>query len=383
MVGLSNFNSQQILMAAAMLGPLVEFLVGECHEAPSWLQFRPRACRLQNVASADRGKHAGIGVVRRANARPIASKTQLGLTGCRRHLIGSGGTGPWNPIFSCQAIEPSALDQGHLQREGLPPGASISTRVSGWLRRIITILCLFPEKHQGCPKSGVRPLLVRKWLLSEALRERYRSPLADMVSFTSLLLVTASSLVSAVTYSESEGGTQFIFYNGTLGGTFTPNYDLGDAEDRASPSGAGCKANRAFNFSRLHTEMHIGKNPDWDPNPFFFKLTRPSGAQGFIMNLGFASTFYPCYKDGEPCGAFAFSPWYYITATMIDLQKAKISRVSDPPLATGETGTYYSVTGDERTWASNDTVKWNTFKVNGYGSTALRDCLSPAATFYW
>ncbi|KAM0269844.1 hypothetical protein ACHAQH_009629 [Verticillium albo-atrum] len=83
-----------------------------------------------------------------------------------------------------------------------------------------------------------------------------------------------------------------------------------------------------------------------------------------IYNLGFNTASYECYKDGERCGLFEYSDFTFVGEPLINLTVASISRLSDRPIDQSDskdTGPFYSVSGDESTWVSNDR-KSNSFE---------------------
>lgn len=167
------------------------------------------------------------------------------------------------------------------------------------------------------------------------------------------LVAAAALCVSATTYSMMEGGTQFIYYNGSLAGSFVPNVKFKDQRDSIYQN---CEEYSAYYFEKLlKTGLYIGKNPEWDPNPFFFNLLQYDERE-IITELSFASTYYPCYKYGEPCGSFELSPWYYIAATIVDLNKASITVINGSSIDAGEKGSFYAVTGNEKTFVGNGTT---------------------------
>ncbi|KAM7196689.1 hypothetical protein V8F33_006029 [Rhypophila sp. PSN 637] len=177
-----------------------------------------------------------------------------------------------------------------------------------------------------------------------------------------MLLVTAItlaclSLVSAVSYSEDEGGTQFIYYNGSISGSFVhnKNHNIGD----------DCGENGVYYFTsgKDTSYMHIGVNPPWDENPLYFSLRSTSNA-GALSSFTFTSTYFLCFKDGDRCGMFELSPWYYVVARQLNLSAASISTVSGGvPIAKDDTGPFYTVEGDESTWISDGTTE-NFFTIN-------------------
>ncbi len=196
------------------------------------------------------------------------------------------------------------------------------------------------------------------------------------------LLVAAARGVSATPRSMDEGGSQFIFYNGTLTGSLAPK---GDSQNDRYGNSQDCKNYSSFYFEDDSlTSLYIGKNPEWDPNPFIFYLTQQSPDLR-SYDISFASAYYPCYKEGKPCGFFEFSPWYYITATMLDLKKASVSVVKDATIGAGETGPFYSVTGDEKTWISNGTSNSTLdFRVpSNYTENDTSPCFPLQSTFVW
>jgi hypothetical protein len=107
------------------------------------------------------------------------------------------------------------------------------------------------------------------------------------------------------------------------------------------------------------SSLYIGVNPPWDSNPFFFELYHlASESSGFpdwtndsIYNLDFTTAAYICMKNGEMCEFLTYHPYYFVVAEMVNLKDANVARVSEGM------GVGYSVTGDEKTWVSNGTIK--------------------------
>jgi hypothetical protein len=165
-----------------------------------------------------------------------------------------------------------------------------------------------------------------------------------------------------------EGGSQYIYYDGVISGHY--GADAGHCGD---------KANTYYFTNHTSSTLYIGVNPPWDTNPLFFYLmhdgrdyhtTNNTGVHdrclnvfsGYctndaIYNLGLASTYYVCFKNGQPCGIIEFWPWYYVAAPMYNLSTASIVRVPSTNHPVFGNDMYYSVSGDNRTWVSNGTVQ--------------------------
>ncbi|KAH7303480.1 hypothetical protein B0I35DRAFT_485170 [Stachybotrys elegans] len=174
-------------------------------------------------------------------------------------------------------------------------------------------------------------------------------------------------------------GLQFIFYNGSLSGSFVHPHD----------EQSECGDHGAYYFSDLvNTSLRIGAMPPWDRNPFFFEFSRLvtddtvnewsdwtsyapifdycsnfwsgqwHGWQGGVYNMGFASTRYAC-RD-EACGIpMALSSWGHVGDPYLNLSRASVERVTDGALSEEDDGPYYAVTGDESTWInSNHSCDW-------------------------
>ena len=105
-----------------------------------------------------------------------------------------------------------------------------------------------------------------------------------------------------------------------------------------------------------------------------------------IYNLEFASAWYACQVEGHACPQYTDS-WYYVAAEMVNLSSASVSTVSTgAALANGDDSPYYSVRGDEKTWVSNGTVKWNMFDFqipNNYSKKTPGCKTTPESSFDW
>lgn len=181
-----------------------------------------------------------------------------------------------------------------------------------------------------------------------------------------LVLVLVSGLVAASSPSELFGGSQYIFYNGTLGGSLTT-------------TNTSCGDNGTYYFADIaDTSIDIGINPAWDPNPFYFYLKHSAhgtsaGPDGYdsIDNFHFASAWYLCYtRPGRRCGLFDRNPYYYVTATMLDLYRTTISATDS------QSGPGYWIRGGQPTWVSNGTTTNDLlFRIGkNYSSQTEVDC---------
>ncbi|KAK3366168.1 hypothetical protein B0T24DRAFT_597903 [Lasiosphaeria ovina] len=221
-----------------------------------------------------------------------------------------------------------------------------------------------------------------------------------------LLLCALCRLSASLNPTLDDGGTQFIFYNGTMSGSFVHNTPA-----ISHPNATVCGDGGVYYFSDLaNAGLRIGVNPPWDTNPFFFQLdrhgstsissppvenriqafVRPFGGPGnicssavgcthdAIYNLYLATTYYLCYKDGKPCGSSIFSPRAYITKPMLNITAASVSHVSGVPLAEDDPGPFYAVQGDEQTALYNGTSDYNDFSFqrpwNYSDATQGKDC---------
>lgn len=79
-----------------------------------------------------------------------------------------------------------------------------------------------------------------------------------------------------------------------------------------------------------------------------------------IFNLDFQSTFYKCFKDGKQCGNAPAAPFDSLVVQMLDLNKAKTMLVNER-LTISDGGPYYSLYGNESTWAGKGTSDSNSF----------------------
>jgi hypothetical protein len=166
-----------------------------------------------------------------------------------------------------------------------------------------------------------------------------------------LLVFFFPSLLAAQRAYSSGQGSQYILFSGNISG------DVSWAPD-ASPEGttASCYGGSLGSFAR--TDLYVGVNPPWDPNPFFFELyhfasdceTSWCRTRDRILNLDFSSSGYTCIDtyDEEPCDFIALW-WYYRPSVYLDLKnKSKIEQVE----MGGETG--YKVEGGSDSWVGND-----------------------------
>lgn len=228
------------------------------------------------------------------------------------------------------------------------------------------------------------------------------------LSLGSLAVLSFAALASAVRYTVLDGGTQFIFYNGTLSGSFVP----------AEASRSICQQRGPYSFGPYYNaSMRIGKNPPWDENPIYFELDhfgtdyRNGNTQSVrrslgrprisldgldhrlqkrqtclslggctndaIYNLGFSTTRFECYKDGERCGMFETSPWTYVGEPNVNLSLANIARIGDRPIDPDdgeEKGPFYSVSGDERSWIKENNRGRNAFDFQVPHNSSERNC---------
>lgn len=203
------------------------------------------------------------------------------------------------------------------------------------------------------------------------------------VTVNSIMLVSIWILTSLIPLciaqraEFTDAGGLFIFYNGTISGqvTYSP------------PGNLTCGPKSLGSYSKAY--FYAGVYPPWDKNPFFFELfhkrsedmdSRPGGDTELeppadedtrrrkrqfvsltyddIFNLWFASADgYNCFEDGKPCGSVYHPDYaYFVGVDLLNLTAGTSKRVK----VGSETG--YTVTGDEKTWISNDTA-WNTVDI--------------------
>ena len=238
----------------------------------------------------------------------------------------------------------------------------------------------------------------------------------NLKSFLLLLIST----VNAITYSILDGGTQFIYYQGTIEGVFTHN----------NPNLSSCGDGGTYYFANLtNSSLRIGANPSWDNNPLFFELehygnswqtttnkrkrsslgdlTRHSSVAAdlksyrmapfpqkdfcfglggctydAVYNLYFATAWYVCEKAGSACPEFTWWPWYYVSAEIVNLNAATMTEVSGVGLTATDGGPFYSVTGDQKSWVSNGTVQ-NSFDFQAPQNYSIHSGCLDTSTFDW
>lgn len=89
---------------------------------------------------------------------------------------------------------------------------------------------------------------------------------------------------------------------------------------------------------------------------------RPADGTDAITNLLFSSMYWVCMRGAHRCDTVRIdpsvpdaSPPWYMSAPQL--------RVAAPGLHSDDTGAYYSLSGDESSFASNGTVEWNRFSL--------------------
>jgi hypothetical protein len=255
------------------------------------------------------------------------------------------------------------------------------------------------------------------------------------VSQITLLLLSLCSRALCDDDSGWEDGGQFIYYNGTISGSYVFN----------QRNLSSCGDNGTFYFSGLdNSYMRIGVDPPWDHNPFFFELghygndwqsesnssnkarrwpqamrtglkergaletqqmyrRRPVTASknekrdicfgvggctyDAIYNLAFSTVWYACQQDGHGC-PYITSNWYEVAAEMVNLNASSVSVVDNgAALTNSDNSPFYSVSGDEKIWVSNGTVNWNSFNFQvpqNYSTDSSDDCeTSTQSVFNW
>ncbi|EPE28836.1 hypothetical protein GLAREA_09957 [Glarea lozoyensis ATCC 20868] len=184
---------------------------------------------------------------------------------------------------------------------------------------------------------------------------------------TILMLLGAVRLTNAQANAAFEAsGAQYILYSGNISASVSYSSQF---------SSSSCASLTTPSYSNAH--LYIGKNPPWDPNPFFFELYHSASdgrifTNDQIFNLDFSSSAYECFKDGKPCGFIAVD-FDLKLQQYLDLAKAQVAKTT----FNGEAG--FSVNGDPTSWiASNATgngvdvvsscraarVDWEYFKWN-------------------
>lgn len=179
-----------------------------------------------------------------------------------------------------------------------------------------------------------------------------------------------------VSLGRDEDGTQAIYYNGSLTGSFE------------HPKSAISNCSTYYFDSLKDAVVTVGTNPPWDTNPLYFRLSRlgedNAGGLGCfiggctkdpIFNLDLATAAYACFTGNDRCSILEFS-YYYVPLPIIDLNKATISKINSG----GKEG--YSVAGDQSTFVSNGTVKYS-FDFQRPGNYSEDGCLEYSLPFEW
>ncbi|GLB38017.1 putative CTD kinase subunit gamma CTK3 C-terminus [Lyophyllum shimeji] len=169
---------------------------------------------------------------------------------------------------------------------------------------------------------------------------------------------------------EGHADAQYIFFNGTISGHWVPTNAPGCSDYYLGP--------------HLRTYLLVGVNAPWDSNPFVFDLyhlatERDDGivfTNDSIYNLQFTTAALLCRKDGRPCSSFESWPYYFAGVEMVNLNEARVERV------TVGTETGYTVTGDEKTWVSNDTIS-NRVDIARPRNYTFQDGCLDQRTFLW
>lgn len=169
----------------------------------------------------------------------------------------------------------------------------------------------------------------------------------DMVPFLHLVLVVVFTIFPIRTSQSWDNSRPLtILYNGSLTSHFS------------HPPHAPMHCGDYFSQPELSAYLEVGVNPPWDNNPFFFQLyDRSENGEGYytntpVYNLHFFTAVYVCYQpSGQTCSTVLQSwPYYFVPIEMVNLNRAVVERTIMGP----EIG--YSVSGDEKTWVSNDTT---------------------------
>src|SRR4051812_22790038 len=92
----------------------------------------------------------------------------------------------------------------------------------------------------------------------------------------SLLLLSiflgAARMIRADANAEYEAsGAQYILYSGSISANVSYSSQL---------SSSRCPALNTPSYTNTH--LYVGKNPPWDPNPFFFELYHSSSDGGIL-----------------------------------------------------------------------------------------------------
>jgi len=167
-------------------------------------------------------------------------------------------------------------------------------------------------------------------------------------------------------------GSQYILYSGSISGsTSWTSTAVPEGDNTCSASGTDSVGPYAA------TDLYVGVNPPWDPNPFFFELWHLASdcdssfcwTKDKIYNLDFASAAYECIskETGQPC-EFITLGYYYQQEIYLDLKsKSTIQRQQ----IGGETG--YTVSGESSSWVGNDSAN---------GVDVLSECNWPTSSGY-
>lgn len=150
-------------------------------------------------------------------------------------------------------------------------------------------------------------------------------------------------------------GSQYIIFSGSISGsTSWTSTAVPEGDNTCSASGTNSVGPYAA------TDLYVGVNPPWDPNPFFFELWHYASdcdssfcwTEDKIYNLDFASAAYECIDKGtgQPCELITFN-YYYRQDVCLDLKSQ--STIQRQQIG-GETG--YTVSGGPSSWVGNDSA---------------------------
>jgi hypothetical protein len=179
----------------------------------------------------------------------------------------------------------------------------------------------------------------------------YHSPIPTL-----LMLLGAARLAKAQANAAFEAsGAQYILYSGNISASVSYSSQF---------SSSSCASLTTPSYSNTH--LYIGKNPPWDPNPFFFELYHSASdgrifTSDQIFNLDFSSSAYECFKDGKPCG-FVAVDFDLKLQQYLDLTKAQVAKTT----VNGEAG--FSVNGDPTSWVTSN--------ATGNGVDVVSNCLA-------
>lgn len=218
-----------------------------------------------------------------------------------------------------------------------------------------------------------------------------------MTSILSLLLLgLLPPFATPIPYIPITASVPYIRYNGSIAATYIPPISL-----------TNCSATSTNPYRG--SDLFVGAFPVLDTNPFFFQLEHiasnhceqeecpfdysdwssndniGNGTSGSrtqekrqftvltydkLRNVAFSSAAYVCLKEDGECSTSQGDSGYGITEAL-DLTKAQVEKVDD---IQGQKG--YSVRGDEKTWAKNNTSESGfDFDTSCFGSVHFSWCV--------